>query len=746
MQLKQYQETAIKELLDKAKKLLGYTGNKKMVFKAPTGSGKTIMMAEFLKRLVDDRSVKTPLSFIWAAPRQLHIQSRGKLETYFEDTRVLKCSFFEDLDDIKIDQNEILFFNWESINREDNIYIRDNERDNNLSNALDKTKSEGRQIILVIDECHHHATSDISQGLIQMIDPKLTIEVSATPVVTGPDETITAQLDDVKAEGMIKKAVLLNPEFENIFKNGKIESRLNTDTEDIVIDAALKKRKELAGLYDKQANINPLMLIQLPDRIGSLEDTMKEKVIAILKDKYHISTENGKLAIWLSGEHINKENVEKADSEVEVLIFKQAIALGWDCPRAQILVLFREWHSPVFSIQTVGRIMRMPEPDKGHYPEEPLNYGYVYTNLEHIDIQEDMARNYITIHTSRRKSTYKPVNLRSCHSLRQREQTRLASLFIDVFLHEADSYDLKKKIDKKDRQLNTRVISDYKAEDVDKLAGKFIIADKAIEASSTDLQKLFDFFVRKHLTPFYPEDRSVGRVKEAVYRFFARDLAMFYQENQDEIVQIVLSDKNMQDFINVIDKAKESYIKEVIRREPKIEFDENWDVPETERFNENYTKDDKKKSIMEPFFIKGEWQTEKHFIDFLEKAGNVEWWFKNGDRDAVYFAVPYEMGGKLAGSPANRGKPAPFYVDFVVKMKDGRIGLFDPHGLHLSDAKPKSEGLYNYIQAENKKDKKLFGGIVANTQANYSGAWYYFDKPIKDWRDNDLGNWTVLEL
>ena len=86
-----------------------------------------------------------------------------------------------------------------------------------------------------------------------------------------------------------------------------------------------------------------------------------------MKDKYKISTEKGnnKLAIWLSGEHINKEDVEKQDSEVEVLLFKQAIALGWDCPRAQILVLFREWHSPIFSIQTVGRIMRMPEPDQG---------------------------------------------------------------------------------------------------------------------------------------------------------------------------------------------------------------------------------------------------------------------------------------------------------------------------------------------------------------------------------------------
>ncbi|MFH1230823.1 MAG: DEAD/DEAH box helicase family protein, partial [Planctomycetota bacterium] len=202
MQLKDYQEIAIKDLLIKSKKLLGYTGSKKLVFKAPTGSGKTIMMAEFLKRLVDDREVKKTLSFIWTAPRQLHEQSRNKLEAYFEDTRALKCSFFEDLDDIRIGENEILFFNWESINREDNIYIRDNERDNNLSNVLVKTREEGRKIILVIDECHFANEAPAANKLKDDINADLTIEVSATPVLAG-DLDVYVTIDDVKIEGMI---------------------------------------------------------------------------------------------------------------------------------------------------------------------------------------------------------------------------------------------------------------------------------------------------------------------------------------------------------------------------------------------------------------------------------------------------------------------------------------------------------------------------------------------------------------
>jgi len=739
MQLKIYQENAIDDLLTKSKRLLGYSGSKKLVFKAPTGSGKTIMMAEFLKQLVDDREVRQSLGFIWTAPRQLHIQSREKLENYFETSRALKCSYFEDLDDRKISENEILFFNWESINKADNIYIRDNEQDFNLSKVLERTKEEGREIILIIDEAHHHATSEISQGLIQMIGPKLTIEVSATPVLRDPDDMVSVAIEDVKKEGMIKKGIILNDDFVNFIKQGKIQTQnLSGGSEELVIDAAMKKRQELVKEFQKEGvNVNPLVLIQLPDRKTSLEDRIRERVESILKNKYKISTEKGnnRLAIWLSGEHINKENVEKQDSEVEVLIFKQAIALGWDCPRAQILVLFREWHSPIFSIQTVGRIMRMPEPDKGHYKSEGLNYGYVYTNLDNIEIKEDIAKDYITIYTSKRSFDPK-LSLLSCYPKRHREKTRLSPLFIEIFLEKAKEYGLKKNVDIKARKIDLKIISDYKAEDVDALAGAKIIGDKAIKVGGFDLQKLFDFFVRNNLTPYYPEDRSVGRVKEAIYKFFEQELKMPYEDVWENIVQIVLSEKNAQHFVNVLDKAKEKYKEEVEKIENEMIYKPNWNIPETLSFGSEYKKVETKKSIMQPFYSNEKWKSEAAFIDFLEKSETVYWWFKNGDRDATFFAVPYE-----------NGEQKPFYIDFIVKLKDGRIGLFDTKaGLTKQIAGPKIDGLYKYIQNENKKGKKLFGGIVANTdQRDYKGRWVYFDKSRKELKNN-FSNWKDLEL
>jgi len=75
----------------------------------------------------------------------------------------------------------------------------------------------------------------------------------------------------------------------------------------------------------------------------------------------------------------------------------------------------------------------MPEPDKGHYENEILNYGYVYTNLDNIEIQEDIAKDYITIYTGKRRFDPK-LSLLSCYPKRHREKTRLSPLFIDIFV------------------------------------------------------------------------------------------------------------------------------------------------------------------------------------------------------------------------------------------------------------------------------------------------------------------------
>ena len=151
------------------------------------------------------------------------------------------------------------------------------------------------------------------------------------------------------------------------------------------------------------------------------------------------------------------------------MIFKQAIALGWDCPRAQILVLFRDWKNITFSIQTVGRIMRMPEVEKGHYKKDILNHSYVYTNLENIELKEDQAKDYLTIFTSKSR---KKIKLKSYSRVRQREKTRLNPLFIKIFINEKKYYKLKSKIKLKNQKANFSWIKDETASSTDSLIKK----------------------------------------------------------------------------------------------------------------------------------------------------------------------------------------------------------------------------------------------------------------------------------
>src|SRR3989344_3970695 len=415
------------------------------------------------------------------------------------------------------------------------------------------------------DGCDKVLQAETSQNLIAAISPNLTIEVSATPVMQNPDQMVSIDIGDVKAEEMIKKAVILNEDFKSIVRRGRtetIKSELAGSTDDIVLREALKKRTELVRAYKKAGvAVNPLLLIQLPYRRGQADEDRQTMIVRALKDKHGISVENGKLAIYLSENKENLENLTRNDNEAEVLIFKQAIALGWDCPRAHILVLFREWHSPVFSIQTLGRIMRVSEPERGYYDNDILNFAYVYTNIDDIVINEDIGGGYVVIHTSKRSAKYKPIELPSVHRKRHREQTRLSPLFTRLFLEEAQKYeihkddakthklDLEKIINKKGQRVHPAFISDWKAENIDTIAGERIQANVQIErASDMDLQRLFDYFVRKNLSPFHPEDRSVGRLKESIYQFFAKELGMTLGGHFRDIINLTLSEDNRPHF------------------------------------------------------------------------------------------------------------------------------------------------------------------------------------------------------
>lgn len=720
IELKTYQRGAVDRLKAAVERLLESSEKEICIFQAPTGSGKTVMVSTALKELVENRKDDRKFSFVWISVRMLHEQSKEKLERYYEDDRIIQCSYFEDLQDRKIAENEILFINWHSINKKDiNIYVRENEQDNNLNSIIQNTKDEGREIILIIDESHHTASSEKSRELIEAISPKVTIEVSATPhLKEGIGAWEKVNLSDVKAEEMIKSEIAVNPEFLNI----KIGSK---SSDELVIEQALKKRDELAKKLKKiGSNINPLLLIQLPDSKGGLL-SKKEEVIEILRKK-SITEKNGKLAIWLSGEKSETlPNIEKNDNEVEVLIFKQAIALGWDCPRAWILVVFRESKSFVFTIQTIGRIMRMPE--LKYYSEPELNKGFVFTNLPNIEITEDYAKDYVTIYEAKRdNSLYKEIALPSIFLKRQRERTRLSGKFSEIFMRVAEEMNLHKKINTSPSKIVSPIIADGKIVNVDKSGEIEHKGTIDIKLNERELQERFDRFIAQNCTPYAPVDSS-DRMKTAIYHFFKQK---FKLEKFDPRVQrIVLGRENVQPIVDAINLAKERYKIEVIEKlggkREKIDVPK-WEVPVIISYNSRYKKEEKSRSIMKPFYTARQSEPEQRFIELLEKSNKIKWWFKNGETEIKYFAVLRTDGNA-------------FYPDFIVQFKDGRIGIFDiKSGITAKDARERAEGLQIYIKEQNKKGRKIWGGIViykdGSFRYNHSEKYSYDEKKLgKDW-------------
>jgi superfamily II DNA or RNA helicase len=387
-----------------------------IVFQAPTGSGKTITMARFIQDIAEESDEDVCFLWISIGRGDLHRQSQKSVKKEIGeaiDCSVLEDEFFGSRN--IINRNEVVFINWEKIRAKDketneftNVLMKDSEN-NNFPLILENTRNNDRKIILIIDESHSSSTTERALEIRnEIIQPNLTIEMSATPILTNNMNTrVEVDPVDVINQGMIKKEIIINDKIAEIIKNEEEEKT----SELLVLESTYYKQEELKRRYDELYNsgecktkITPLTLIQLPN--SSYGEQKRESVEKFLENK-GITTSNGRLAIWLSDEKINEEAdiLNSLDSKVEYLIFKMAIDTGWDCPRAQILLKFRETNSIIFEIQTVGRILRMPEAK--HYSDEVLNKAYVYTNIQSITIKKEVYNpNIIKSYVSNVKDEY----------------------------------------------------------------------------------------------------------------------------------------------------------------------------------------------------------------------------------------------------------------------------------------------------------------------------------------------------
>lgn len=742
-ELKNYQETAVNKLIKVAKTFLEiWWEDKEIVFKAPTWSWKTIMMASFLERFKDE--IDWDYAFVWISVNKLHTQSKISLE----NTMWVWAFNFYNLENVreKLNKNDVLFFNWQSVTKKarssnaekwidagdyTNIFMSDNETNRNLPNFIENTLDEWRKIILIIDESHLHLSDDTEILIKNIIKPTLRIEVSATP---KKKETVLVPLWEVIKSWMIKEEVVINEWFWEL-------NLLENTGEEIIIKQWLEKRKKLKSIYNSW--LNPLVLIQIPwesAKTSTLEKTEIQKVEKILEGKYNITRDNWKLAVYLSEDKTdNLEEIASRESIAEVLIFKQAIATGWDCPRAQILIMFREIKSITFEIQTVWRIMRMPE--LKHYENEELNKAYVYTNFWEINISDWEASKYIKAKQSKFNSKYENIILPDSVYLKRLDYNDLSptekfhKLFYSIFLNEiwwkeeelhSKLYDkLNDKINL-NKEFKSNILLETKLKWIDELTQYKVWQTKTDEQIiEYSFKKLLDSYLS-----WLNKARSNWVLKQSFYNFFNHYL-WFKNKSALEIQKIILT--NPEFFEHIVKqtiKEFENIRLQKIEQKQEKSID-NWSIPEIEMFTDSHIKKDNyKKCIQIPCYFKEDSKLEKEFVEeYLEINNNVEYWYKNWVSNKIYFWILY----------TSEWKQSVFYPDFIVKYKDWKIGIYDTKAWMTADdrkTKLKAEALQIYC----KKINNIFWWIVIKDWNNF----YLNSNERYDYVNNNLAGWNKI--
>ena len=361
IKLKEFQIDTVNKLLDATS-----VGIKKEVLvQAPTGSGKTIILVSYIEEYLKENS-KT--IFVWLTPGKgdLEEQSRKKMIKFLphHNTKNIQDVLLQGFD-----EKDTAFINWETITKKGNNALREAER-KNLYERIHEAHNNGYKFIVIVDEEHLNKTVK-AESIIEYMNPEYIVRVSATTKTNKEAEFISIDELEVINAGLITRALYINENVSNT-------STLSNEHE-YLLDLAINKRKAIKEEY---------ISIQVPSK----SDDLIKQIESILEEKkYTYDRQN--LAIWLSDRKENIDNIEDNESNQAILIMKQAISTGWDCPRAKVLVKLRDNMSEDFETQTIGRIRRMPQAH--HYDNVLLDNCYLYTFDEKYEqsVKQELGSN-----------------------------------------------------------------------------------------------------------------------------------------------------------------------------------------------------------------------------------------------------------------------------------------------------------------------------------------------------------------
>ncbi len=386
-------------------------------FTAPTGAGKTIIMASLIEDIMfgSDQYPDQPNAvFVWLSDSpQLNEQSRMKIDTKADRIRVsqTKPVTEDSFDQEMFDDGYIYFLNTQKLSKTSNL-TKSGDRNYTIWETLANTAREkSDRFYVIIDEAHRgmQGTAAGKQTTImqKFIKGSEDDHLPPMPVVIGMSATterfnklvegassstmhkVTVTPDDVRSSGLLKdRIVIIYPE----------ESNINKDM--AVLQAAADDWREKWDHWSQYcqeqhyAYVNPVFVVQvLNGNSDKVSETDLDDCLQKIEERTGFRFDEGQVvhtfgdkstSISVNGLEVRYEEPSRIadDKNIRVVFFKESLSTGWDCPRAETMMSFRRATDATYIAQLLGRMVRTPM--QSHIQvDDVLNDVHLY--LPHFD-------------------------------------------------------------------------------------------------------------------------------------------------------------------------------------------------------------------------------------------------------------------------------------------------------------------------------------------------------------------------
>lgn len=659
MELKEFQLNAVKSLFEAME-----TPARDIILKSPTGSGKTIILTYFMHQYIQSFP-KTV--FVWLTPGKgnLEEQSKAKMDKYIHASQTKLLS---DVMTAGFEENDSCFINWEKLTKKGNNALKDSERTNFLEH-IQHALNDGIRFVIIVDESHQNNTIKADE-IIQYFHTDKIIRCSATPKGIAKAEIIEIPEEEVIAAGLIKKMLVINQDFPQ-----------NIETEDqtaFLLEKALQKQRELHAAFLKGGNdINPLIVIQIPNKSETLQDGVERYL-----ETQGLTYENGQLAVWLSDRHENLEGIDKPNAISSAVIIKQAVATGWDCPRAHILVKLRDNMDETFEVQTIGRIRRMPEAK--HYDNDLLDSCYLYTFDEKFTagVKMTLDKGALNACTLFLKNEYTDITLTG-----EQRTTVTSTRNPQKALQAIVSYAQKELgigTNKAENRTRLQAAEYEMSENIVKhtISGETATLDFSTEDMNT-IAVTEKLNTHTHGRDYHHKIGKIGMEIGMEYSYMNTIIRKLFDKNFKYSRKILaLEPREVYAFvINNADRLRhlvhEAMAYELAQLSLEVPAKSYYDfrIPQSCMFTYNgeaKTQLIMKKNVYQNYLSSAAPRStpEVKFEKFCEHSDSVEWWYKNGDKGNEYFSIVYVDN-------SNRQKL--FYPDYIISV-GGQIWIVETKG------------------------------------------------------------------